>query len=78
MNIKIKAGFLAAGMLASVVGGSLLTSYVLDSLTAEQIRYGFGMAVVGVFVYLFYSIALAHLEYKENVKKISDQFNKIG
>lgn len=78
MNIKIKAGFLAAGMLASVVGGSLLTGYILESLTAEQIRYGFGMAVVGVFVYLFYSIALSHLEYKENIKKISDRINKLG
>jgi hypothetical protein len=78
MNIKIKAGFLAAGLIATVIGSSLLTSYILDSMTAEQIKYLITAGVVGIFVYLSYSIALSHLEYKENIKKISDRINKLG
>lgn len=73
MNIRVKAALMTAGILAGTGVIFLAIGQILSVLTAEQIQMVFGIAFVGLAIYMLYAIMLNRLEYEACMKKIQDQ-----
>ena len=73
MNLKLKAALYTAGLLATVVGASLLVSYVASLMTAAQGVYLLGVLCISGLVYTIYGVMLARMEYYEHLKQMNEK-----
>ena len=73
MNLKLKAALYTAGLLATVVGASLLVSYVASLMTAAQGVYLLGVLCISALVYTIYGVMLARMEYYEHLKQMAEK-----
>ena len=73
MNVKQKAILQTAGILAVILGGSVVTTLILQNLTAEQIVNGFAILSIALLVYSMYGVVLSRLQYEETLKNLVDK-----
>ena len=66
MNLKQKAALHTAGLFATMIGASVVVSYVASLLTVAQVQYGLGVLCIGGLVFTVYQVVLSRLEYKES------------
>ena len=66
MNLKQKAALHTAGLFATVIGTSVVISYVASLLTVAQVQYGLGVLCICGLVFTMYQVVLSRLEYKES------------
>ena len=66
MNLKQKAALHTAGLFATMIGASVVVSYVASLLTVAQVQYGIGVLCICGLVFTMYQVVLSRLEYKES------------
>ena len=66
MNLKQKAALHTAGLFATMIGASVVVSYVASILTVAQVQYGIGVLCICGLVFTVYQVVLSRLEYKES------------
>ena len=76
MTIKQRAVLQTLGIIAAIVGGSLILNLILAELTREQIGYAFGGVSIAMLIYSMYGVVLSRLEYTEHLNKIVDKSAK--
>jgi hypothetical protein len=72
LSIKQKAMLITAGIIASVIAGSLAISFIIVNVSAETLGFVGGGAMCAWFVYIFYAITLNRLEYEKTLKKMQE------
>ena len=70
MNIKVKAGLVVAGIIATSVTVVTLLKLVITYISSETMPLILVSVVLGIAVYTLYSIALAQLTYEEKLKQM--------
>lgn len=70
MNIKVKAGLVVAGIIATSVAVVTLLKLVVTYISPETMPLILVSVVLGIAVYTLYSIALAQLTYEEKLKQM--------
>jgi hypothetical protein len=73
MNLKLKAALYTAGLVVTIVGASLLVSYIASIMTATQAVYLLGVLCISGMVYSMYGIMLARMEYNESLKRMNEK-----
>ena len=76
MTIKQRAILQTLGIIAAIVGGSLIMNLILAELTREQIGYVFGGLSIALLIYSMYGVVLSRLEYQEHLNKMVDKSAK--
>ncbi len=71
MNIKVKAGLVVAGIIATSVAVVALLKLVVTYISSETMPLILVSLVLGLAIYTLYSIALAQLTYEEKLKQLS-------
>ena len=66
MSLKLKAALHTAGLFATMIGASVVVSYVASILTVAQVQYGIGVLCICGLVFTVYQVVLSRLEYKES------------
>jgi len=69
MNLKLKAALYTAGLIAAIVGASIVVSYIASIMTATQGVYLLGVLCISGMVYSMYGIMLARMEYNESLNE---------
>jgi len=67
MNLKLKAALYTAGLFATMVGASIVVSYIASIMTATQAVYILGVLCISGLVYTMYGVTLARMEYNESL-----------
>jgi hypothetical protein len=73
MNLKLKAALYTAGLIATIVGASIVVSYIASLMTAAQGMYLLGVLCISGMVYSMYGIMLARMEYNESLKRMAEK-----
>jgi hypothetical protein len=73
MNLKLKAALYTAGLIATIVGASIVVSYIASLMTAAQGMYLLGVLCISGMVYTMYGIMLARMEYNESLKRMNEK-----
>jgi hypothetical protein len=73
MNLKLKAALYTAGLIATIVGASIVVSYIASIMTAAQGVYLLGVLCISGMVYSMYGIMLARMEYNESLKRMAEK-----
>jgi hypothetical protein len=73
MTVKQRAILQTAGIIASIVIGSVGMTLILEQLTREQIVFALGAGSIALLVYSMYGVILSRLEYQETLKKMVDK-----
>ena len=76
MTIRQRAILQTLGIIAAIVGGSLLVNLILADLTREQIGYAFGGLSIAILIYSMYGVVLSRLEYQEHLNNVVDKSAK--
>jgi uncharacterized protein with PQ loop repeat len=71
MNIKVQAGLVVAGIIATSVAVVTLLKLVVTNISPETMPMILIFLALGIAVYTLYGIALAQLKYEEKLKEIS-------
>ena len=71
MNIKVKAGLVVAGIIATSVAVVALLKLVVTYLSSETMPLVLVSLALGLAIYTLYSVALAQLKYEEKLKQLS-------
>ncbi len=71
MNIKVKAGLVVAGIIATSVTVVTLLKLVVTYISSETMPLILVSLALGLAIYTLYSIALAQLTYEEKLKQLS-------
>ena len=71
MNIKVKAGLVVAGIIATSVAVVTLLKLVVTYLSSETMPLVLVLLALGLAIYTLYSVALAQLTYEEKLKQLS-------
>ena len=71
MNIKVKAGLVVVGIIATSVTVVTLLKLVITYISSETMPLILVSLALGIAIYTLYSIALAQLTYEEKLKEIS-------
>ena len=71
MNIKVKAGLVVAGIIATSVTVVTLLKLVVTYISSETMPLILVSLALGIAIYTLYSIALAQLTYEEKLKQLS-------
>ena len=71
MNIKVKAGLVVAGIIATSVAVVTLLKLVVTYLSSETMPLVLVSLALGLAIYTLYSVALAQLKYEEKLKQLS-------
>ncbi len=71
MNIKVKAGLVVAGIIATSVTVVALLKLVITYISSETMPLILVSLALGLAIYTLYSIALAQLTYEEKLKQLS-------
>ena len=73
MSIKLKPLFQTAIFVSTMVIAALIGTSIMSHVTVTQFLYG----VIGLFfvylLYIYYTITLSQLEYKEKLAKMVDE-----
>jgi len=72
MSLKIKALLHTIAIISVAVLTASGVSFILNHVSTETVLNALGFAVVGMFVYLLYSITLSRLEYNEKLKELKE------
>jgi hypothetical protein len=77
MNIKVKAGLIVVGIIATATVTALAFKLAITYIPVESIPKIVAGSVIGILLYTVYSIILSKLEiderYKTGLKKILDK-----
>ena len=73
MNLKQKALLHTAGIFATMIGASVVVSYVASLLTVAQVQYGLGVLCICGLVFTMYQVVLSRLEYKESLNQMVEK-----
>ena len=76
MTVKQRAVLQTLGIIAAIVGSSLIMNLILAELTREQIGYVFGGLSIALLIYSMYGVVLSRLEYTEHLNKMVDKSAK--
>jgi len=76
MNLKLKAALYTAGLVVTIVGASLLVSYIASIMTATQAVYILGVFCISGLVYTMYGVMLARMEYNESLNESLKRMNE--
>ena len=71
MKIEHRALFQTVGIIAGIIGASLLTSFLLSFMTLEIGMYLLGIVFFGIFGSLIYSIVLGRLKYEQTLNDLN-------
>lgn len=71
MKIEHRALFQTVGIIAGIIGASLLTSFLLSFMTLEIGMYLLGIIFFGVFGSLIYGIVLGRLKYEQTLNELN-------
>jgi hypothetical protein len=71
MNLKIKALVHTVGLITGTIAVSLGVTYIGSLLTRDQVGWILTSAVVGLFIYIVYSVNLSRLENQEQLKQMN-------
>ena len=71
MNIKVKAGLVVVGIIATSVTVVTLLKLVITYISSETMPLILVSLALGIAIYTLYSIALAQLTYEEKLKQLS-------
>ena len=71
MNIKVKAGLVVVGIIATSVTVVTLLKLVITYISSETMPLILVSLALGLAIYTLYSIALAQLTYEEKLKQLS-------
>ena len=71
MNIKVKAGLVVTGIIATSVAVVTLLKLVVTYISPETMPLILVSLALGIAIYTLYSIALAQLTYEEKLKQLS-------
>ena len=71
MNIKVKAGLVVTGIIATSVAVAALLKLVVTYISSETMPLILVSLALGLAIYTLYSIALAQLTYEEKLKQLS-------
>ena len=78
MNLTLKQKALAQTV--AMIGGAILIasalSFILNNVDTQTILNAVAYAGLAWVVYIFYSITLARLEYKESLKELKKTFDE--
>jgi len=74
MNIKIRAFIRSLGILAACFAGSMATMLFFKYFPIEYIPHLFIAGMIGMLIYVGYSISLNQLEAEETLKEISKKY----
>ena len=75
-SLKQKAMLITAGTISGIIAGCIAITFILANVSSAVIGDAFGVAVLAWFIWLFYSVTLSHLEYKESLNKINESVKK--
>ena len=70
MNIKVKAGLVVVGIIATSVTVVTLLKLVITYISSETMPLILVSLALGLAIYTLYSIALAQLTYEEKLKQM--------
>ena len=73
MTVKQRAIIQTIGILAAILGGSVATTLILQTLTTEQIVNGFAVLSIALLIYSMYGVILSRLQYEETLKNLVDK-----
>lgn len=73
MSLKLKAALHTAGLFATMIGASVVVSYVASLLTVAQVTYLLGVLCIGGLVFTVYQVVLSRLEYKESLNQMVEK-----
>jgi uncharacterized membrane protein YfcA len=77
MNIKVKAGLVVIGIIATATATALVLKLAITYIPAESIPKIVAVLIIGIVLYTMYSIILSKLEiderYETGLKKILDK-----
>ena len=76
MNLKIKALVHTVGLIAGTIAVSLGLNYIGSLLTRDQVGWVLTSAIVGLFIYIVYSVNLSRLEHQEQLKKMNQSVSE--
>jgi hypothetical protein len=76
MNLKIKALVHTVGLIAGTIAVSLGLNYIGNLLTRDQVGWILTSAIVGLFIYIVYSVNLSRLEHQEQLKKMNQSVSE--
>ena len=71
MKIEHRALFQTVGIIAGIIGASLLTSFLLSFMTLEIGMYLLGIIFFGIFGSLIYGIVLGRLKYEQTLNDLN-------
>ena len=71
MNLKTRAMLHTVCLIVGTIAVSLGVTYIGSLLTRDQVGWILTSAVVGLFIYIVYSINLSRLEHQEQLKKMN-------
>jgi len=69
MSIQIRALLQTVGIIAGIIGMSVLASFLLTFMTFEIGMYLLGFGIFAIFFKLIYDVVLGRLQYEEIVNK---------
>ena len=73
MTLKQRALIQTAGILASIIAGSVGITLILQNFTAAEITNGFAILSIAFLIYSMYGVILSRLEYQETLQKMVDK-----
>lgn len=71
LSLKQKALLMTAGILSSIVIGSLVVTFILANVSAQTIINAFVLGCAVVLVWSIYGIVLSRLKYQEKLKELN-------
>lgn len=70
MSLKTKALIQTLGMITLAVLTAAVINFILANVAMETIFRALGLGFIGWFAYIFYSMRLSALEYREKLNEI--------
>jgi len=76
MNLKIRAMLHTVCLIVGSITVYLGVTYIGSLLTRDQVGWILTSAVVGLFIYIVYSVNLSRLEHQEQLKKMNQSVSE--
>jgi hypothetical protein len=76
MNLKTRAMLHTVCLIVGTIAVSLGFTYIGSLLTRDQVGWILISAVVGLFIYIVYSMNLSWLEHQEQLKKMNQSVSE--
>jgi len=76
MNLKTRAMLHTVCLIAGTIAVSLGLNFIGNLLTPDQVYWVMTSAVLGLFIYIVYSVNLSRLEHQEQLKKMNQSVSE--